>query len=83
METKAQTELQKAVLSLVRERQKSFNLITVGELKTILKKPMNKIVEAAEDMDLCVNVGIKTNNGHGNIAKRDWSIEDLDYPYAD
>jgi len=44
---------------------------------------MNKIVEAAEDMDLCVNVGIQTNNGHGNIAKRDWSIEDLDYPYAD
>lgn len=83
MQAQAHTELQKAVLSLVRKRQKTFALITVGELKEKLKKPMTKIVEAAEDMELCVNVGIMTNSGHGELPKADWSIEDLNHPYAD
>ena len=77
MKTEAHTDLQKALLSLAQERQKSSTLIKVGELRTILKTSMVKIVEAAEDMSLCVNVGIQTNDGHGIIPKREWSIEDL------
>lgn len=81
MKTEAHTDLQKHVLSLVQERQKSSTLITVGELKSELKKPMTKIVEAAEDMCLCVNVGIQTDSGHGMLPKTQWSIEDLNAPY--
>ena len=83
MKAEAHTELQKAVLSLVQERQKTFKLITVGELKERLKKPMTKIVEAAEDMGLCVNVAIGNNSGHGSLSKRNWSIEDLNHPFPE
>jgi hypothetical protein len=81
MKTEAHTKLQKSILSLVHEAQKSSTLITIGELKEKLKKPMTKIVNAAEDMSLCVSIAIQTNDGHAIMPKKRWSIEDLNAPY--
>lgn len=81
MKTEAHTKTQKHVLSLVQKAQKSSTLITLKELKEKTKTSMRKIVEAAEDMCLCVNVGMQTDSGHGMLLKADWTIEDLNAPY--
>jgi len=81
METVAYTDTQKALLSLVRQRQKTSALITVKEAAKKINCSMDKVIEAAEDMYLNINVGVGCNGGHGELEKHQYTIEDLNAPY--
>jgi hypothetical protein len=83
MNTIAHTPTQKALLSLVRERQKNSTLVTVKEAAKKINCSIDEVIDAAEDMCLNINVAGICNGGHAELEKNQYTIEDLNAPDDD
>lgn len=71
-------DIRNSLLSLIRERQKTGVLLSVKDAAEQLKTTMNDIIHIASEEGININVGIRTQSGTGRLAKRDWTLEDLD-----
>lgn len=74
-------DITKPLLSLIRERQKTPNLLSVKEASKKLKTSMKNVIQTAEDEGININVGFQIGNGYAELPKREWTMEDLNSPY--
>lgn len=59
-------------------RQETPNLLSVREAAKIFRSPQQKILDLAEDLSFCVNIGLRVGGGiwtHENIG--DYELEVL------
>lgn len=74
-------DIRTPLLSLIRERQKTDALLSVKDAAETFKTTMKNIIDIASDEGININVGIRTQSGTGRLAKRDWTLEDLNSEY--
>ena len=68
----------KKLTNLCLQRQSTPNLLTIREAAKKLRAKQSKILELAEDLGYCVNVGLRVGSGiwtHENIG--DYELEIL------
>jgi len=72
------------ILKIVHQHQKTPDLVSIRDLAKKLKMKQRDVLEAAQDLELNVNVGFGVVGGgtykHERIG--DYTLEDLDAPYS-